>query len=281
MIEIFQAVVSQNALIVLRYPEHQRPQELPGIIPVDDMLVWGQPNHLLSSSPTKEKIGKYSIKFTLREKFAPYWDNKVPNAWIAFLGDMLDNNPATHTGLRRAWRDVPRMLENLDITGFGSGLTPFQLANHLVALKIVNPPTVVDIADWIYKNPKLGAFRGLKDLGFSVSPKNLMSVRGAFTCIYQFLEEHLTEQDKSLLFFGPIFMEHLLCKLPRWKGRLTDEDAEGQLETLAGIEIKKNLPWIPGQNVLSGKAFPVPLLIPSAWLEQTIKSISVGNNPIS
>jgi hypothetical protein len=280
MIGNFQAIVAQNALIVSCYPEHQRPQDLPGIIPVDDMLVWGQPNHLLSSSPTKEKIGKYSIKFTLREKFAPYWDDGVANTWVAFLGDMLNNNPATHTGLRRAWHDVSSLLENLDITGFGSGLTPFQLANHLVALKIVNPPTVVDIADWIYKNPKLGAFRGLKDLGFSVSQKNLMSVRGAFTCIYRFFEEHLTEQDKSLLFFGPIFIEHLLCKLPRWKARLRDEDAEGRLETIAAIEIEKNHPWIPRQNVLYGKAFPVPLLIPSGWLEQTIESISVSNNPI-
>ena len=278
MIKNFQAVVAQNALIVSRYPEHQLPQELPGIIPVDDMLVWGQPNHLLSSSTTKEKIGKYSIKFTLREKFAPYWANGVQNAWVTFLGDMLDNDPTTHIGPRPAWRDVSSLLENLNITGFGSGLTPFQLANHLVALKIVDPPTVVDVADWIYKNPKLGAFHGLKDLGFSVSQKNLMSVRGAFTCIYQFFEEHLTEQDKFLLFFGPIFMEHLLCKLPRWKTRLTDEDAEGRLETLAAMEIEKNHPWIPGQNLLYGKAFPVPLLIPSTWLEQTIESISASNN---
>ena len=279
MIENFQAIVAQNALIVSRYPEHQRPHKLPGIIPVDDMLVRGQLNHLLSSSPTKEKIGKYSIKFTLREKFAPYWNDRVPNAWVTFLGDMLNNDPATHTGLRRAWREVSNLLENLDILGFGSGLTPFQLANHLVALKIVDPPTVLDIADWIYKNPKLRAFHGLKDLGFSISQKSLLSVRGAFTCIYQFFEEHLTAQDKSLLFFGPIFVEHLLCKLPRWKGRLADEGAEGRLETLAGIEIEKNCPWMSGQNVLSSKAFPVPLLISLAWLEQTIKLISVSNIP--
>jgi hypothetical protein len=274
----FQAVVAQNAVIVSRYPEHQRPQDLPGIISVDDMLVWGQPNHLLSSTPTKEKIGKYSIKFTLQEKFAPYWDNKVQNAWVAFLHDMLDNDPTTHIGPRQAWRNVSSLLENLDITGFGSGLTPFQLANHLVALKIVEPPTVLDIADWIYKNPKLGAFRGLKDLGFSVSQKNLMSVRGAFTCIYRFFEEHLTEEDKSVLFFGPIFMEHLLCKLPRWKSRLADEDAEGRLETLAAMEIEKDCTWTPRQNILYGKAFPVPLLIPLTWLEQTIESISVNDN---
>ena len=271
-IEKFQDVVAQNAVIVSRYPEHQRPHELPGIISVDDMLVWGQPNHLLSSSPTKEKIGKYSIKFTLREKFEPYWTNEVQSDWIEFLDDMLDIDPTTHEGPRRAWSDVSILLENLDITGFGSGLTPFQLANHLVAFKIVDPPTVTDIADWIYKNPKLGAFHGLKDLGFSVSPKNLMSVRGAFTCIYRFFEEHLTEQDKSLLFFGPIFMEHLLCKLPRWKFRLTDEDAEDRLEYLAQKEMKYI--WTPGGNIISKEAFPVPLLISSEWLEQTIESIS-------
>ena len=281
MIDTFQAVVAQNAFIVSRYPEHQRPRELPGIIHVDDMLVWGQPNHLLSSAPTKEKIGKYSIKFTLREKFAPYWANEVQTAWVTFLSDMLDNDPTTHIGPRPAWRNVSSLLENLDITGFGSGLTPFQLANHLVALKIVDPPTVVDIADWIYKNPKLGAFRGLKDLGFSVSQKNLMSVRGAFTCIYRFFEEHLTEQDKSLLFFGPIFMEHILCKIPRWKNRLTEEDAEGRLEELAAKEIEGNYVWTPRGNIMSNKAFPVPLLIPSAWLKQTIDSISVSINPIN
>ena len=273
-IEKFQDVVAQNAVIVSQYPEHQRPHELPGIIPVDDMLVWGQPNHLLSSAPTKEKIGKYSIKFTLREKFEPYWADEVQKAWITFLGDMLDVDPITYEGPRQAWNDILILLENLDITGFGSGLTPFQLANHLVAFKIIDAPSATDIADWIYMNPRLGAFRGLKDLGFSVSSKNLTSVRGAFICIYQFFEEHLTEQDKSLLFFGPIFMEHLLCKLPRWKARLKDEDAEDRLEDLAGKEIEKKYVWTSGANIISKEAFPVPLLISSAWLEQTIGSIS-------
>ena len=273
MIGNFQAVVAQNALIVSQYPEHPRPQDLPGIIPVDDMLVWGQPNHLLSSTPMKEKIGGYTTKFTLREKFAPYWTNEVQNAWVAFLGDMLDKDPET-IGPHKAWRDVGSLLENLNITGFGSGLTPFQLANHLVALNIVHPPTVFDMADWIHKHPKLGAFRGLKDLGFSISTKNLMSVRGAFGCIYRFFEEHLTEQDKSLLFFGPIFMEHVLCKIPRWKNRLTEEDAEGRLEELAAKEIEKNHVWTAGENIISNAAFPVPLIIPPAWLEQTIDSIS-------
>ena len=58
-----------------------------------------------------------------------------------------------------------------------------------------------------------------------------------------------------------------------------DEDAE-ELETLAAMEIEKDRTWTPQQNILYGKAFPVPLLFPSAWLEQTIKSISVHTNSI-
>ena len=214
MIRNFQAIVAQNALIVLHYPEHPRPQDFPGIIPVDDMLVWGQPNHLLSSTPMKEKICGYMIKFTLKEKFTSYWTNEVQIAWVAFLDNMLDKDPET-IGPHKTWCNIGSLLENLNITGFGSGLTPFQFANHLIVLNIVHPPTVFDMADWIHKHPKLGAFQGLKDLGFSVSMKNLMSVQGAFGCIYHFFEEHLTEQDKLLLLFGPIFMEHILCKILR------------------------------------------------------------------
>ena len=101
-----------------------------------------------------------------------------------------------------------------------------------------------------------------------------MSVRGAFSCIYRFFEENLTEQDKLLLFFGPIFMEHVFCKIVRWKNRLTEEEAEGRLEELAAKEIEKNRIWNAGENIISNTAFPVPLIIPSAWLEQTIDSIS-------
>ena len=56
-----------------------------------------------------------------------------------------------------------------------------------------------------------------------------------------------------------------------------DEDAEG-LETLAAMEIEKDRTWTPQQNILYGKAFPVSLLIPLTWLEQTIESISVNDN---
>ena len=101
-----------------------------------------------------------------------------------------------------------------------------------------------------------------------------MSVRAAFTCIYCFFEEHLTEQDKSLLYFGPVFMEHILYKIPRWKAHLTDEDVGGRLEDLTAMEIEKNHLWIPGENFMTNLAFPTPLTISSTWLEQTIELFS-------
>ena len=66
----------------------------------------------------------------------------------------------------------------------------------------------------------------------------------------------------------------MLCKIPRWKKRLTEEDADGRLEELAEKEIEKSYVWTAGENIISNKAFPVPLIIPSSWLEQTIESIS-------
>ena len=58
------------------------------------------------------------------------------------------------------------------------------------------------------------------------------------------------------------------------KNHLTEEDAEGRLEELAAKEIEKNHVWTAGENIISNAAFPVPLIIPPAWLEQTIDSIS-------
>ena len=102
-----------------------------------------------SPAPTKEKIGKYLIKFMLKEKFAPYWDNKVQNAWVAFLHDMLDNDPTTHIG-RQAWRNVSSLLEKLDITGFGSGLTPISFN---LSVTCHAPFSNWSGLKWIYTSP--------------------------------------------------------------------------------------------------------------------------------
>lgn len=273
VIEIFQIIVDHNADIISQHPEHRRPQELPGIIAVDDILVWGQPNNLLSSAPTKDRIGNQIVKFSLLEKFSPYWTETVQTEWVNFLGEMLNQDPSIYTGPRQTWHQTLSFLNKLGIIGFGSGLTPFQLANHLVAFKIVDAPTVTDMADWISRHKKLGAYRGLDNLGFNLIPANPTSVRCAFVCIYRHLDEHLTQEDKNILFFGPILAEHILCKIPRWTGRLEDENAAGRLEQLASEAETENQQWNPGANINDHKAFPFPLVISKVWLQTIVDEV--------
>lgn len=273
MVDIFQVVVDRNAEIISKHPEHHKPKDLPGIIAVDDMLIWGQPNNLLSSAPTKNCIGEHATNLSLPEKFAPYWIEELQIDWINLLGEMHGQDPETYNGPRRAWHDILALLKKHKIIGFGSGLTPFQLANRLVALKIVDSPTVTEMADWIFKHRKLGAYRGLANLGFCLMPGNLMSVRCAFKCVYSHFDEYLTKEDKDILFFGPIFVEHILCKIPRWQSRLADENAVGHMEKIV-LEAERSDNWISGMNVMDHKAFPVPLLISSAWLKKIIEQVS-------
>ncbi|KAF8812605.1 hypothetical protein BYT27DRAFT_7022110, partial [Phlegmacium glaucopus] len=257
MVDIFQIVADHNAAIISQHPEHCKPQDLPGIIAVDDMLIWGQPNNLLSSAPTRDRIGEHATNFTLQEKFTPYWMEELQVDWINLLGEMYGQDPETYNGPRRAWHEILTFLKKHKIVGFGSGLTPFQLANNLVAFKIIDSPTVTEMADWISQNWKLGAYRGLANLGFHLTPTNLMSVRCAFKCVYSHFDENLTKEDKDILFFGPIFVEHILCKIPRWQSRLAVENAEGHLEKLA-LEAERSDNWISGMNITDHKAFPVP-----------------------
>ncbi|KAJ7673004.1 hypothetical protein DFH06DRAFT_902598, partial [Mycena polygramma] len=107
------------------------------------------------------------------------------------------------------------------LSGFGSGLAPLQFANNLALAGIAEPPSVETMAQWIYLNKGYGAFAGLKVTGWnlpdSASPA---AVRAALTCFYRWHEHHLSVEDSTLLRFGTIFAEQLLCKCGRWKHRL-------------------------------------------------------------
>ncbi|KDR72043.1 hypothetical protein GALMADRAFT_74284 [Galerina marginata CBS 339.88] len=275
MIDIFQVVADRNAAISAQHPEHPRPQDLPGVISVDDMLIWGQPNHYLSAAPTKDRMGDTVVKFTLQEKFSPYWTEEIQSAWVDFLGEMLDQDPLTYSGPRRSWTNIIDFLQQQKIVGFGSGLTPFQLANHLAALKIVDAPSAIDIANWISQNKKLGAHQGLSNLGFHLDAKNAMSVHCAFMCIYRHFEEYLTAEDKAIVFFSPIFVEHILCKVTRWTSRLASENAEGHLEKLASEAEASDNAWKSDENLVDSKAFPVPMIIAEEFLKKVIEQVGL------
>lgn len=121
------------------------------------------------------------------------------------------------------WRSVLELLLNLNICGFQSGLTVFQLANNITLLGLATMPTAYNVADWVDNNQNLGAFRALQSLGFTM--KTSGAVWCAFDTVYTHLEAHLLDEDKNDVGFSPIFVEHVLCKIVRWRGRLGQDSA--------------------------------------------------------
>jgi len=279
MIETFQVAINTNASLIASYIHHRgKPQEIPGFIFCDDQCIWGQPNHYLSVSPTRRKGNRdgHSEKFTLQEKFEPYWSDSVQDAWAKLLGNMLNQDPATYAGKRPKWSMASPFLEEINVLTFRSGLTRLQLANYLVTLEIMDPPEPDEVARWIFKNQSLGAFAGLGKMGFFLPRDDIDATRAAFAYVFHHLNQNLTEEDKEILCFGPIFIEHLLCKIGRWMTRFGEYPAvANKFKELISEALEENSAWVPGANLHSPKAFPFPLKPDLAWVEVVIANVKV------
>ena len=274
MIETFQAPINANATLIGSQFQHCKPQDIPGYIYYDDQRIWGQPNHYLSVSPSRRNDdGK---KFTLEEKFKPYWADSVQDAWAKLLGDLVDQDPTTYTGKRPKWATAFLFLDEINVLTFKSGLTRLQLANYLVTLKIMDPPEPDEVAQWIFHNQSLGAFAGFASIGFILPSRDLDATRAAFACVFRHLDENLTREDKEILFFGPIFVEHLLCKVGRWKSRFSEYlGMADKLHELVHEALEKDSEWVSGANLHSPKAYPFPSKLDFAWIEAVIVDIKV------
>jgi hypothetical protein len=102
--------------------------------------------------------------FTVEEKFAPFFSDKVQKAWKKFLGALFESDDVTRTsstGQLPTYTEALEMLTELSkevkLNGFNTGLTRLQFANNLVILGLCQPPTVAEIAEWIHRNPTKGA----------------------------------------------------------------------------------------------------------------------------
>lgn len=166
----------------------------------------------------------------------------------------------------------------LKIPGLGGGLAALQLTNTISLSKVAEMPTSQEIADWVWRNPSKGAFKGLELLGFYLPNTN--AVRYAFKSIENHLRAHLSEADQCLLGLGPMFIEHLLCKVSRYKSRL---EKEGQTEagkrlflTLAreALEAAQNTLWVREHPRTDQRAFPFPLLSSPTHISEAISFFS-------
>lgn len=208
-----------------------------GFLQISNSRIYGSAANLLKLLPTK--VGSHGEKFSLSDKLRPYWTKEVCNAWVKFMGEeMVNTDPEKFQGQRKDWLQGIDLVVGLNIPGFKSGLSVLQLANNLVLARILNQPTLIHLATWIWSNQRLGAFRGLSHMGFI--PINRDAVFVALQLIYNHLDTHLSIRQKDTLrwdIFGVLIIEHFLCKIQRWSNKvqsLNDEalkaEEQGELE---------------------------------------------------
>lgn len=255
---------------------------LPGFIPCYDQCIWGQPNNLLNLHPTIVHSKSSSLtsnaarKMTIEQKFGPYWDSSVQDNWVEFLGDFLDVDPSTSSAKKPTWLYTMLFFNHLSIPLFGKGLTLLQTVNNLVFANIVAMPTEIDVAIWIYHNQSLGAYAGLQLLGFS-NMNLATSVIYAFKAVYDHLNAFLTPDDKEILGFNPIFLEHTLCKVACWttclRVKTKNTSAIPTLENLAKMAHTTAPPWKAGNNTIDQMAMPFPPTLEGDFLTSIIHDL--------
>ncbi|KAJ7162370.1 hypothetical protein C8R46DRAFT_854523, partial [Mycena filopes] len=190
----------------------------PGYIATHNSNAYGEAANSLGITPSR---GRDQPKYTVEEKFLGFYKPEVEDGWEDFIGPELCNqDPATFTGKKRTWMEGLEFIQKFGFFGLkGDGLTTLQLANNLVLLGICEPPEPEVMAAWIADKGDLGAFKGLRLLGFNVQHSDPLATRAAFLCVYNHLKENLSSEDKTTLGFSVIFLEHVLCKVQRWTSR--------------------------------------------------------------
>ncbi|KAF7341676.1 hypothetical protein MSAN_02065900 [Mycena sanguinolenta] len=272
MVQQFDNIISQNQMLT-------RP------IQFDNSRAWGrQPNPALLAQPTrkntapKQRTTQFTTKrkrkadevpkekLTLHEKFDPLYAEPVQAQWTTHLGVIAGKDPSQMdiTDLP-TWSATLKLIADLEIPAFKTGLTAMQLVNTLAFSHVVRLPTVMEMADWISENEDLGARTGLGFLGFRTSGRD--EIRGSYICFHHTLEHFLTKDDKALLGFHPAFSEHLLCKLKRWNTML-ESDKSVTLEEIA--KQLESAPWKPGLNLTDASSLPLPVVVNRKDLEDAL-----------
>jgi len=142
MLALFQPVHKDNMVdISLHGPASSGDKR--GKVPIYDDTIWGQPSNYLNITPTNA----HGVTYTLEEKFGPYFAEEVQTTWVAWLGDLVNKDPATHKGDLNSWTSTMDMMTALSLLGFKTGLTVFQLVNSLVFLGLAKMPAPVEVAE--------------------------------------------------------------------------------------------------------------------------------------
>ncbi|KAJ6626366.1 hypothetical protein B0H10DRAFT_1781609 [Mycena sp. CBHHK59/15] len=226
-------------------------------IKYENPAIYGQANAWYSTHPSVRVNSTSFRQLTLAEKFEPYFSEEIQRSWEAFLGPLANQDPATSDAPRKTWEETLRWIVNSKLMRFGSGLAPLQFSNNIVLAGIAESPSPATMAQWIFANRSYGAFAGLCVLGFNLPAKaSPVAVRAAFCCFYYWMDFHLSPEDKKILCFNTIFVEQLLCKIGRWKYRMSDM---GKIDMVAQTDEEfEGCEWTRGENIKDHVKFPFP-----------------------
>ena len=95
-------------------------------------------------------------------------------------------------------------------------LLGYLLAADLTYTGQVAAPSLWTMGALLHEMRGFGAARALHQAGLveAVTPTQDEFI-SAFTQVYNFLDGHLTEEEKTCIQFDPIMVEHMLCKYQR------------------------------------------------------------------
>lgn len=242
-----------------------------------DSKVYGQPSNALSLHPTiSKRTGglkeKAVEKETTQQKVEHCYNSRMEAAWLEWLGDLFEKDPASWEGVRHSWTETVEMIARTKVPGLGGGLCTLQLANTLALVGVAEKPSSAEMADWIWVNNKKGAFKGLEKLGFKLDTTT--AVRCAFHAVYSHLLGSMSKDDQATVGLDAIFVEHLLCKVSRWQGRIasahrSNAKEAAMLERLAleALNDEENATTTHPKH-----RFPFPLQASEATLQAAINT---------
>ena len=131
-------------------------------VKVSNPTIWGVACASLDLFP---HVFQHSLTDTkwreaIHQKLSSYWTETTRDFWRNFLVDMLDHpDSVDYCGSRcHFWKETLWLASDLDVSPFCNGLTQLQFTNNLVILGICSPPNLQEIANWIVRHLKLGAF---------------------------------------------------------------------------------------------------------------------------
>ncbi|KAH7919988.1 hypothetical protein BV22DRAFT_995875, partial [Leucogyrophana mollusca] len=201
---------------------------------------------------------------TIHQKFLPFFTKDMQDTWVELLGHMANQNQMHHSGKKVEWEAGREWLVARKLICFTLELAPFQFLNNLVNAGI------------LYTHPQLGAFNGLAWINFKVDCWPVHWAEASFKTFYAHLNRYLSPEDKEMLVFDTVFMEHLLCKVARYSKAFCEGD-KITLNSLGRQAIlqEASMPWISGANLedVTGKLFLIPLHTDKESLKRIVEQV--------